>query len=89
MPFMHWHLTNWTQLPGSILSVLYFHYRQATQIQATQILIGAVLRLRRSINAAQRVVRGNVIVEVEGVKQTTLIAAALAHHPDVLRSLAR
>jgi hypothetical protein len=40
-----------------------------------------VLEVQETIYAAQEVVRGNVFIEVEGVKQTTLIAAALTHHP--------
>ena len=33
-------------------------------------------------------VGGNVIVEVEGVKQSVLIAAVLTHHLEELRALA-
>jgi hypothetical protein len=44
-------------------------------------VLAQIRQVEESIDTAQKVVRGDVIVEVEGVKQTTLIAAALAHHP--------
>ena len=37
-----------------------------------------ILDIEESIGVAQKMVRRNVIGEVEGVNQTTLIAAALA-----------
>ena len=37
-----------------------------------------------SINVAEHVVRGHVVVEVKGVKQSVLLATALSHHAGAL-----
>ena len=43
------------------------------------------VEVEKSINAAQQMVGWNVIVEVEGIKQSLLTARLRTHHPDVLR----
>jgi hypothetical protein len=37
-------------------------------------------KVKEAINAAQQVIRGNVCVELEGVKQSVLTAALSTHH---------
>ncbi|HEY6618834.1 MAG TPA: hypothetical protein VIY68_04750 [Steroidobacteraceae bacterium] len=39
-----------------------------------------IRQIEISINTAEHVVRGHVVIEVEGVKQSVLLAAALSHH---------
>jgi len=46
-----------------------------------------ICQIELSINTAEHVVHGHVVVEVEGVKQSVLLAAALSHHAGVLPSL--
>jgi len=41
--------------------------------------------IKEPINAAQKVILGNVIVEIEGVKQSVLAGTLLPQHLDVLR----
>ena len=40
-----------------------------------------------AVDAAQQMVRRNVIVEVEGIRQPVLVAAVVTHHRDALRVL--
>jgi hypothetical protein len=42
--------------------------------------------IQKSINAAQQVIRRNVIVEIECVKQLPMSARPLSHHPRFSRS---
>lgn len=51
-------------------------------------VLAQIAEIEEPINTAQQVVGGNVIVEVEGIKQPVLIAAVLTHHPDALPKLA-
>jgi hypothetical protein len=37
-------------------------------------------QVEKLVDAAQKVAGGNVIIEVEGIKQPLLIAAVLSHH---------
>ena len=46
-----------------------------------------ICQIEVSINTAEQMVRGHMFVEVEGVKQSVLLAAALSHHAGVLPSL--
>jgi hypothetical protein len=39
-----------------------------------------ILQIQKSINTTQEVIGGNVLVEIERIKQWTLIAAAFTHH---------
>src|ERR1017187_3018138 len=39
-----------------------------------------MLQIQKSINTTQEVIGGNVVVEIERIKQWTLIAAAFTHH---------
>jgi hypothetical protein len=40
--------------------------------------------VEKSINGAEKMVCGDVLIEVEGVKQPLLIAAVLSHHAGAL-----
>ena len=44
-----------------------------------------LVEVEKSINAAQQIVGRNVIIEVEGIKQSLLTAHLRSHHLDVLR----
>jgi hypothetical protein len=46
-----------------------------------------ICQIEVSINTAEHVVRGHVVVEIEGVKQSGLLAVALSHHAGLLPSL--
>jgi hypothetical protein len=46
-----------------------------------------IRQIEVSINTAEQMVRGHMIVEVEGVEQSVLLAAALSHHVGALPSL--
>jgi predicted HD phosphohydrolase len=46
-----------------------------------------IRQIEKSINTAEHMIRGQVLIEVEGVKQAVLIAAALSHHAGALPSL--
>src|SRR5450759_1658326 len=39
-----------------------------------------ILQIQKSINTTQEVIGGNVVVEIERIKQWTLIAATFTHH---------
>lgn len=43
------------------------------------------VEIEESIDAAQQMVRRDVIVELERIKQSLLTAHLRTHHPDVLR----
>src|ERR1700683_2868715 len=43
-----------------------------------------ICQIEESINLAEHLVRGNMVVEVEGVKQSVLLAAPLSHHAGAL-----
>jgi hypothetical protein len=40
-------------------------------------LLAQIRQVEKSVNAAKHMIRGNVLIEIEGVKQSVLIAASL------------
>jgi hypothetical protein len=43
-----------------------------------------ISEVEKSVNGAEKMVCGDMLIEVEGVKQPTLIAAVLSHHAGAL-----
>ena len=43
-------------------------------------VLAEIGEIEEPINAAKQMIRGNVCVEVEGIKQSVLVAAVLSHH---------
>jgi hypothetical protein len=55
--------------------------RRTTGVAIERCQVSAQLReIEESIDAAQKMIRWNVLVEVEGIKQSVLVAAVLSHH---------
>jgi len=50
-------------------------------------VLAQICQIELSNNTAEHVVRGHVVVEVEGVKQSVLLAAALSHRAGALPSM--
>ena len=46
-----------------------------------------ISQIEESVYTAEHMVRGHMFVEVEGVKQSVLLAAALSHHAGALPSM--
>jgi hypothetical protein len=60
-------------------------HRRSTGVAVVRFeVLVQICQIEISINTAKQMVRGHMVIEIEGVKQSVLFAAALSHHAGAL-----